>query len=221
MPPLVAGILTALFFATSTLAATRASRLSPAAPAVAGVMLVGALLLLPIAVVLTPLPVDPPVKPESFAWAALAGATTVAGLLLVYRALRIGAVGIISTIASTEGAIAAVISVIAGQALAPGSGPVLAVIAIGVMLAATSGGQEVEEGVPVGRSRSIRAASLAGAAACLFGAALFAIGQSSAAHPGGLGDPDRPAGRRRARRAAAHRERPAARASGRHGRSSS
>ena len=59
----------------------------------------------------------------------------------------------------------------------------LAVIAIGVMLAATSGGQEVEEGVPVGRSRSIRAASLAGAAACLFGAALFAIGQSSAAIP--------------------------------------
>ena len=183
MPPLVAGILTALFFAISTLAATRASRLSPAAPAVAGVMLVGALLLLPIALVLTPLPVDPPVKPESFGWAALAGGTTVAGLLLVYRALRIGAVGIVSTIASTEGAIAAVISVIAGQALAPGSGPVLAVIAIGVMLAATSGGQELEEGVPIGRSRSIRAASLAAVAACLFGAALFAIGQSSAAIP--------------------------------------
>jgi drug/metabolite transporter (DMT)-like permease len=141
-------------------------------------MLVGALALLPVAVLLTPLPVDPPVMPESFGWAALAGATTVTGLLLVYRALRIGAVGIVSTIASTEGAIAAVISVIAGQTLAPGSGPVLA-----VMLAATSGGQEVEEGVPVGRSRSIRAASLAGVAACLFGAALFAIGQSSAAIP--------------------------------------
>jgi hypothetical protein len=46
-------------------------------------MLVGALLLLPIAVLLTPVPVDPPVKPESFGWAALAGTTTVAGLLLV------------------------------------------------------------------------------------------------------------------------------------------
>src|SRR5439155_25999435 len=44
-------------------------------------------------------------------------------------------------------------------------------------------GQEIEEGVPIGRSRSIRAAGLAAAAACLFGAALFAIGQSSAAVP--------------------------------------
>ena len=58
--------------------------------------------------------------------AALSGFGNVVGLLLTYAAYRIGAVGIVSTIDSTEGAIAAVIRVLAGEVLVPGSGPVLA-----------------------------------------------------------------------------------------------
>jgi len=180
MLPIVAGILTALAFAVSTLSSARASRLAGAAPTVAGVMLVGAVLVLPFVVAVTPLPAVPP---GTLVLATLAGAANVGGLLLAYAAYRVGAVGIVSTIASTEGAIAAVISVLAGQTLAPGSGPALAVVAFGVMLAASGGGRELEEGVVVGRARSLRAAGLAAGAACLFGLGLFTTGHVSETLP--------------------------------------
>ena len=51
------------------------------------------------------------------------------------------------------------------------------------MLAATGGGSEIEDGLPVGRASSLRAAGLAVLAAVLFGASLFAIGQASAGLP--------------------------------------
>ena len=177
MPPLIAGALTALFFATATLASARASRRSSAAPAVALVMAIGAALLTPVALIASPLGAAI-VPTHSILWAVLAGVGTVSGLVVIYGALRIGAVGVVSTIVSTEGAIAAVVSVIAGQTLVPGTGPTLALIVVGVVLAATGGGREVEEGVAIGRSRSLRAAAIAAVAACLFGFALFAIGRA-------------------------------------------
>jgi drug/metabolite transporter (DMT)-like permease len=179
MLPIVAGILTAVCFAISTLASARASRLAGSAPTVAGVMIVGAILIVPVALIASPLPASAPLPVESLVLAALAGAANVGGLLLAYAAYRIGAVGIISTIGSTEGAIAGVISVLAGQTLAPGSGPALAVVAFGVILAATSGGGELEEGVAITRAQSLRAAGLAGCAACLFGSGLFLTGHIS------------------------------------------
>jgi drug/metabolite transporter (DMT)-like permease len=174
--PIVAGVFAALSFAVSVLVSARASRLVGAPVTTAGVMLVGLAIVLPIAILAMPLPA---VAPGTLVLPALAGATNVAGLLLAYTAYTIGAVGIVSTIASTEGAIAAVISVLAGQQLAPGSGPLLALIAVGVVLAATGGGQEVEEGVRIGRARSLRAAGLAALSATLFGTGLFLIGSVS------------------------------------------
>ena len=182
MLPIVAGILTALAFTISTLASARASRIAGAAPTVAGVMLVGAALVLPFALTVSPLPSGPGVT-ESVILAALAGAANVGGLLFAYSAFRIGAVGIISTIDSTEGAIAAVLSVLAGQTLAPGSGPALAVIALGVVLAATGGGHELEEGIAISRAQSLRAAGLAACAASLFGLGLFVTGHVSSTLP--------------------------------------
>ena len=46
-------------------------------------------------------------------WAVLAGAGSSLGLLLMYRGLRIGKVGVVAPITSTEGAIAALLSVVA------------------------------------------------------------------------------------------------------------
>jgi drug/metabolite transporter (DMT)-like permease len=179
MPPLVAGVITALVFASSTLTSARASRLAGAPPVLAGVMLVGLVLVAPWALVLSPLPATPAITPLTMIQAFLAGAANVGGLLLIYAALQIGAVGVISTIASTEGALAATISVLAGQALAPGVAPVLALIAAGVVLAATSGGHELEEGVAISRARSLRAAGLAAVAAIIFGVGLFLTGRVS------------------------------------------
>src|SRR5204862_3501978 len=131
----------------------------------------------------TPLPATLADPAETLLLAALAGAANVGGLLLTYAAYRVGAVGIVATIGSTEGAIAAVISVLAGQTLAPGSGLVLGLVAIGVVLAATSGGNEREEGAVIDRARSLRAAALATGAACAFGFGLFMPGHVSATLP--------------------------------------
>ncbi len=179
MPPLIAGILTAIAFTSSTMTSARASRLAGPAPVLAGVMLTGAILVLPVALTIAPLPIKPAVLPLTFVVAALGGVANIVGLLIIYAALRIGTVGTVSTIASTEGAIAALISVIGGQALAPGAGIVLAVIAVGVVLAASGGGREIEEGRPVPRSQSLRAAALAGMAACIFGLGLALTGSIS------------------------------------------
>ena len=183
MLPVVAGVVTALSFAISVLASARASRAAGSPQTVAGVMVVGAGLVLPFALIASPLPVGLAKPAETVLLAALAGAANVGGLLFTYAAYRLGAVGVVSTIASTEGAIAAVISVVAGQTLAPGSGAALVVVAVGVVLAATSGGGELEEGVAIDRGRSLRAAGLASCAACLFGLGLFTTGHVSATLP--------------------------------------
>jgi drug/metabolite transporter (DMT)-like permease len=181
--PILAGSVTAVAYAVSTLGSARSSRLAGAVPAVAGVMLVGTILLLPIALFITPIPTTPAVPASSLIWAIIAGVANVGGLLLAYAAYRIGAVGIVSTIGSTEGAIAAVVSVAAGQALAPGSGPALALVVLGVVLAATSGGHELEEGVAISRAQSLRAAGLSACAAVLLGIGLFIAGQVSTSLP--------------------------------------
>jgi drug/metabolite transporter (DMT)-like permease len=179
MLPIVAGILTALAFASSTMTSARASRVAGPAPVLAGVMLVGLILVAPVALLLAPLPDDPRISPATFAIATLGGAANLGGLFLIYGALRIGAVGIVSTIASTEGAIAAVVSVIAGQTLAAGSGLVLGLIAFGVVLAASARTEAVEEGVRIPRDRALRAAAIAAAAAAIFGVGLYFTGQVS------------------------------------------
>ena len=137
-------------------------------------MAVGLAIALPIALLTSPAPDLPP---ATLGWAGLAGLGNVLGLFLTYSAYRLGTVGVVSTIASTEGAIAALIAVLAGEVLAPGSGPALGVIVLGVVLAATGGGHEEEEGVVIPRDRSMRAAALAVGAALSFGVGLYAAGR--------------------------------------------
>ena len=54
---------------------------------------------------------------------------------------------------------------------------------LGVMLAASGGGHELEEGVPIARAQSLRSAGLATGAACLFGLGLFTTGHVSTTLP--------------------------------------
>lgn len=175
MIPILGGLGAALAFTVSILVSARASRLTGAASTLAGAMALGLAISLPAAIVIEP---SVTLTPEAVAWSAVSGIGNVVGLLLVYTAYRVGAVGIISTIASTEGAISAVLSVIAGEVLQPGSGPVLGVVALGVALAA-AGGREEEEGVEITRARAIRAATLAIGAALSFGLGLYASGRVS------------------------------------------
>ncbi|HLH64792.1 MAG TPA: EamA family transporter [Solirubrobacteraceae bacterium] len=69
-------------------------------------------------------------------WLVVGGAGNVGGLLLMYRALRVGQMGVVMPVVSTEGGIAALIAIITGQAVGVLRGAALAVTVLGVMLTA-------------------------------------------------------------------------------------
>src|SRR4051794_14555511 len=119
MLAVLGGLGAALAWAATTLVAARASRLIDGRSLLASVMTVGLLVSAPAAAIAG---VPPKLGTGSLAWMAASGAANVVGLLLTYAALRIGKVGLVAPITSTEGAVAAVIAVIAGERLSPGSG---------------------------------------------------------------------------------------------------
>ena len=166
MLAILGGLGAALCFGASTLCSSRSSRLIGSRSVVAWMMLVGLLALLP--VVLSqgvPKGLDGDVQ----VWLALSGLGNVIGLLIVYAALSIELVGIVAPLTSTEGAVAALIAVAAGEAIARGTGIALAVIVTGVVLA---GIIRAEREVEHGHGR--RGALLALLSALCFGVGLYA-----------------------------------------------
>ena len=63
------------------------------------------------------------------------GLSYTAGLLLAYLALTIGRVSIVAPITSTEGAVTALIAVLLGEAISAPTAIILAVLAVGIVLA--------------------------------------------------------------------------------------
>jgi drug/metabolite transporter (DMT)-like permease len=168
MLAILGGLGAALAFATATLCNARASRMIGPTTLLAWVMLLGLAMVGP----LTAIEGAPDrLDRDALILLAIAGLGNVAGLLLAYSGLRIGKVGIVGPVVSTEGAIAAVIAVIAGEALVPGAGVLLGVIAVGIFLAGSSeGGAGKRDARPV--------LYALGAAAC-FGSSLYATGKVS------------------------------------------
>jgi drug/metabolite transporter (DMT)-like permease len=156
-------------WAIATLCSSRVSRDLGAGSTLAWIMGLGFLITVPL-VALAGLPSE--LDASTGAWLALAGVGNVIGLWLVYAAFRVGKVGIVAPIASTEGAVAAVIAVLAGERIAPGAGAALAVIVVGVVLASTRS----DRGAPRSRSNR-RSILLAGGAALAFGIGLYAAGR--------------------------------------------
>ncbi len=133
-------------------------------------MLVGLVVTLP-AVALTSTPNQ--LDAGSVKWLTVSGIGNVAGLLIVYAALRIERVGIVAPITSTEGAVAAAIAAAAGEAIGGGTGLALGVIVVGVVLAGLVGKQNEER-------HDRRGALLALVSAGLFGMGLYATGRVGA-----------------------------------------
>lgn len=172
MIAVLGGLGAALAFGISTLAYSRSARLLGPFVVLAWVMLIGFAIVLP-AVLLFGLPVT--LTPDSVFWLALVGLGNVVGLLLEFVALRLGKVGIVATIASTEGAIAAVFAVVAGEPLSVALAMALAIVVVGVALTTIVPGEVASLDAPSTR----RAAALATGAAILFGMGLFATGRVS------------------------------------------
>jgi drug/metabolite transporter (DMT)-like permease len=158
-------------WAAAMLTASRASRLVGAQTTLAWVMLTGLLLVGPIA-----LAEGRPAELDAGAgvWLAVAGAGNVGGLLLSYAGMRIGKVGVIAPITSSEGAVAALIAVAAGEHLGVWTAVALGAVVAGVVLAARPPTERGESG-----HDDPRAALFALAAAGAFGAGLYATGRAS------------------------------------------
>jgi drug/metabolite transporter (DMT)-like permease len=141
MLAIVGGLGAALVFATVTLCNSRTSRMIGPTQLLSWVMLIGLAIVAPL-VVLEGVPED--LDGESGAWLAVAGIGNVVGLLLAYAALRVGKVGIVAPVIATQGAVAAVLAVVAGESIGVGAAVTLAFIAVGVVLAGLAGDEDEE-----------------------------------------------------------------------------
>jgi drug/metabolite transporter (DMT)-like permease len=166
MLAILGGLGAAIAWATSTLCASRASREIGALSLLAWVMGVGMLIVGP-AMVIAGVPER--IDAGTSGWLAVSGAGNVVGLIFAYNALRIGKVGLVAPITSSEGAVAAVLAVIAGERLAPSVGAALGVVAIGVVLAAAAPSEH-----ELARHSDLRASLLASVAALCFGFGIYA-----------------------------------------------
>lgn len=193
MTAVIGGLGAAVIWAIGSVGASRAAREVGPLLTLAWVMLVGLVLMGAI----LPFSRTPSLSATNVTWLVLGGAGNVGGLLLMYRALRIGRMGVVMPIVTTEGGITAVIAIAAGQTVSPGEGGALAVIVLGVLLTAASpraasppaattampsrtGEQSV--GNPTGHGDR-RAAAWASLGAVSFGVGLYATGRAGAVLP--------------------------------------
>ena len=176
MLAIVGGLGAALVFATVTLCNSRSSRLVGPTQLLAWVMLIGLAITAPI-VALQGIPDG--LDAGSGGWLAVAGVGNVVGLLLAYAALRLGKVGIVAPMVSTQGALAAVIAVVGGESIGTASGIVLGFIALGIFMAGIAddpggGSEPPPEGL---------ANFYALGAAVAIGWSLYAVGRASVKLP--------------------------------------
>ena len=134
MIAILGGLATAVLWATTLIGSSRSARVIGAWSTLAWVMLVGLVVAIPL-LVFSGGAVR--LSDRDLLHLAVAGLANTCGLLLVYTALRRGKVAVVGPIVSTEGAIAATLAVLAGDPVSGAAIGVLAVIAVGVVMAAT------------------------------------------------------------------------------------
>jgi drug/metabolite transporter (DMT)-like permease len=199
MTAILAGLGAAALWAAATLCSSRSSRLLGSRVVLAWIMIVGVAVGLPVAVASPP---PATIAASTLALLLLAGTCYVLGLQLTYAALRVGKVSIVAPIVSTEGAVAAVVSVALGDPIGVIAGAMLIAIAVGVFLsslerarpevaagdfdltadaidepaASTADRAAAPDQAPVDARRT---AALSIAAALLFGVGIVAAGRSA------------------------------------------
>jgi drug/metabolite transporter (DMT)-like permease len=196
MAAVLGGLGAAMIWSTGAVFASQAARILGPPRTLAWVMLVGLVLV----GALLPVSAAPHLTGKAILWLALGGAGNVAGLLLVYRALRGGRLGVVMPIVATEGGVAALIAILAGQGVGAIRGVALIVTVVGVVMTAlTRQRAEPRSAEPSGRTISQwaihpeahlptghgdrRAALWAVMAALSFGVSLFATGRAGAILP--------------------------------------
>lgn len=170
MLSVVLGLLTASFFASTSLISSRSVKVIGSASSLAWTMLVGLLITTPF-VVASGVPTG---LAASAPWMVLAGLGNVLGILLAGFALRVGKVGVVAPILATGGAISALIAALLGESIAPVVAFVLLVIVGGVVLSAAA-----PDPAPLADERPVYAVVVTSLAAVCIGVGLFATGNLS------------------------------------------
>jgi drug/metabolite transporter (DMT)-like permease len=166
---IVFGLLCAGMWAYGSVAASRAVRILDAASVVAWVMLLGFVIWLPV-VIASGVPRG--LRPIDYLWLVVGSFGNVLGLVLTYTAYRIGKVGVVAAVVSTEGGIVAVLAAVDGESIAPVTALLLTVIVLSVVVVAAT-----PDPVTSDRERPVKALALSCSAAVLFGSSLFATSQ--------------------------------------------
>lgn len=179
MIAILGGVGAAFAWALSTLCSSRSSRRADPPVVVAWVMLVGLVIAAPLALASG---VPARLDAASGAWLLASGAGNVIGLVLAYRAMRIGQVALVAPLTSSEGAIAALIAILAGESISPSSAVALLVIALGVSLSSVPDrGPRASDRSPHGGHPD--AVVLALLAACAWGGSLYATARAGSTLP--------------------------------------
>ncbi len=124
----VGGLLAALLWGTSGVAAARSSRMVGAEVALAWVYMTGLAVSLPVALFSG----LPHADDGALAWTALAASMAVVSLYLMYAALRRGPIALVMPITASQGGLAALVAVGLGEHLRAIAGIGLAVVMLGL-----------------------------------------------------------------------------------------
>jgi drug/metabolite transporter (DMT)-like permease len=144
---ILVGLSSAFSYATSDLLSQRVTRASRALTQVAWVLITGALIIVPIALLVDGLPAGD-AQWRAAGAAALAGVAYFGAFLCLLRALHSGDLGLVSALNALQGAYAAVVFVFLGQRITPLLGAALVLCAAGAVLASVEGRARTAKGVP-------------------------------------------------------------------------
>ena len=177
MIAILAGLGAAVAFAASVLASTVSARRIGAGSTVGWVLLIG----FPIAAVAAAADTTG-LTAAAIPWLVIAGLGNVIGLGFEYAALRIGRVSVVAPLTSSEGAVASLLSIMAGARFT-------AILLLALGIVAAGGAATAASAEPAGREqpRRSRAAVLSVALALLaalcFGSSLYATARVSQSLP--------------------------------------
>jgi len=186
MTAALGGLGAALVWSLGNVFAARAAHALGPMVTLAWVMLVG----LAILAVALPLGGAPALSGSSALWLAIGGGGNVAGLLLLYRALRTGAMGVVMPLVSTEGGLAAVIAVIGGQSIKAATAGAMVLVVAGVIMTSPREGPDPADEALVAGVRGLmrddrRAALIAAVAALSMSFSMYATGRAGSLVPAG------------------------------------
>jgi drug/metabolite transporter (DMT)-like permease len=174
MGAVAGGLGAALIWAVGAVFASRAARDIGSVLTLAWVMLTGLLVL----GCVLPWSGVPHLSALAVLWLVLGGAGNMVGLLLLYRALRIGQLGVVTPIVSAEGGVAALLAIAAGQPISGLRGLALTMVLTGVVMTART--RRGEAPLTQGDRGAPRWAV---AAALSMGVSLFATGRAGGLLP--------------------------------------